>query len=271
MKEEEIIKSICKKYKKEIWSRFNKSIKEFNLINENDKIMVCISGGKDSMLLAKCLEELKRHSYYHFDLEYVVMNPGYKEENLNLLKENLKKLNIKAKIFDSDIFDVCEKIANSNPCYLCARMRRGFLYSKAKELGCNKIALGHHFDDVIETILLNIFYAGEYKTMMPKLKSTNFPGLELIRPFYYVHESDIKAWAKYLNLNFLNCACRVTNGEVSSKRQEVKELIQRLKQGNENVDIHILRSSFNVNLDSIIGYKKKNKNYFFLDDYDNNL
>ena len=162
----DIIKSICKKYKKEIWSRFNKAIKEFELIKENDKIMVCISGGKDSMLLAKCLEELKRHSHYKFDLEYVVMNPGYKEENLDLLKENLNKLNIDAKIYDSDIFLVCDKISKDNPCYLCARMRRGFLYSKAKELGCNKIALGHHFDDVIETIMLNVLYAGEYKTMI---------------------------------------------------------------------------------------------------------
>ncbi len=267
MKNEDIIKSITKKYKKEIWSRFNKGIKEFNLINENDKIMVCISGGKDSMLLAKCLEELKRHSYYKFDLEYVVMNPGYKKENLDLLKENLKKLNINAKIFDSDIFEVCEKVSKDNPCYLCARMRRGFLYSKALELGCNKIALGHHFDDVIETILLNILYAGVYKTMMPKLKSTNFEGIELIRPFYYVHEEDIKAWVNYLNLHFLNCACSVTNGEVSSKRKEVKELIRSLKKNNENVDIHILRSSFNVNIESIVGYTDSDGNHLFLDKY----
>ena len=267
MKNEDIIKSITKKYKKEIWSRFNKAIKEFKLIEENDKIMVCISGGKDSMLLAKCLEELKRHSYYHFDLEYVVMNPGYKQENLALLKSNLEKLNIKATIFDSDIFAVCDKISKENPCYLCARMRRGWLYSKAKELGCNKIALGHHFDDVIETIMLNILYAGEYKTMMPKLKSTNFEGLELIRPFYYVHESDIKDWVKYLDLKFLNCACSVTDGSVESKRKEVKELIKTLKKDNPNVDIHILRSSFNVNLDSIIGYKDNEKEYSFLDDY----
>ena len=229
--------------------------------------MVCISGGKDSMLLAKCMEELMRHSYYKFSLEYVVMNPGYKEENLNLLKENLEKLNINAHIFDSDIFAVCDKISKDNPCYLCARMRRGFLYNKAKELGCNKIALGHHFDDVIETIMLNVLYAGEYKTMMPKLKSTNFPGLELIRPFYYVHEEDIKSWSNYLNLHFLNCACSVTTGEVSSKRSEVKELIKKLKEDNENVDIHILRSSFNVNLDSIVGYKDKDGEHSFLDNY----
>lgn len=264
----DIIKSICKKYKREIWSRFIKAIKEFELISENDKIMVCISGGKDSMLLAKCLEELKRHSCYKFDLEYVVMNPGYKEENLNLLKENLSKLNINAHIFDSDIFLVCDKISKDNPCYLCARMRRGFLYNKAKELGCNKIALGHHFDDVIETIMLNILYAGEYKTMMPKLKSTNFKGIELIRPFYYVHEDDIKSWANYLGLHFLNCACSVTNGEVSSKRQEVKELIKKLKETNPDVDVHILRSSQNINLDAVIGYKDKDGEHSFLDDYE---
>ncbi len=268
MDNDEIIKSITKKYRKEIWSRFNKAIKEFELIKENDKIMVCISGGKDSMLLAKCLEELKRHSHYKFDLEYVVMNPGYKKENLDLLKENLEKLNINAHIFDSDIFSVCDSIAKENPCYLCARMRRGFLYSKAKELGCNKIALGHHFDDVIETIMLNILYAGEYKTMMPKLKSTNFEGLELIRPFYYVHESDIKSWVNYIGLHFLNCACSVTDGSVESKRKEIKKLIKKLKETNPNVDIHILRSAFNVNVDSIVGFKDDKGKHIFLDIYD---
>ena len=267
MKNEEIVKSITKKYRKEIWSRFNKGIKEFNLIKDNDKIMVCISGGKDSMLLAKCLEELQRHSYYKFSLCYVVMNPGYQQKNLNLLKENLKKLNINASIINSDIFAVCNKISKDDPCYLCARMRRGWLYNKAKELGCNKIALGHHFDDVIETIMLNILYAGEYKTMLPKLKSTNFEGMELIRPFYYVHEEDIKNWCNYLNLKFLNCACSVTNGEVESKRKEVKKLIKDLKKINYNVDINILRSSFNVNLDNIISYKLKEKVYSFLDEY----
>lgn len=267
MNNDDIIKSICKKYKKEIWSRFNKAIKEFSLIEDNDKIMVCISGGKDSMLLAKCMEELKRHSYYKFDLEYLVMNPGYKEENLNLLKENLDKLNINAHIVESDIFAVCDKISRDSPCYLCARMRRGFLYSKAKELGCNKIALGHHFDDAIETIMLNILYAGEYKCMMPKLKSTNFPELELIRPLYYVHEEDIITWSKYLKLKFLDCACSVSKGEVSSKRKEIKNLIKELKKENENIDIHILRSSFNVNLESIIGYKDSNGKHSFMDEY----
>ena len=270
MNYKEIEKSIVKKFRKTIWVRFIRAINEYKLIEENDHLMICISGGKDSMLLAKCIEELQRHSQIKFNAEYVVMNPGYKEENLNLLKENLEKLNIKAEIFDSDIFSVIEKISKEEPCYLCARMRRGVLYNKAKELGCNKIVLGHHFDDVIETIMLNVLYAGEYKTMMPKLKSTNFSGLELIRPFYFVHEEDIKAWAKYNDLKFLNCACSVTDGslEHESKRKEIKELIKSLKEINFNVDINILRSSENVNLDSILGFKKAGKKTMFLDNYD---
>lgn len=261
-------KSIVKKYRKTIWVRFIRAINDYHLIEENDKLMVCISGGKDSMLLAKCIEELSRHSKIKFTAEYVVMNPGYKEENLKLLKKNLQLLNIKASIFNSDIFEVVSKIAKESPCYLCARMRRGVLYSKAKELGCNKIVLGHHFNDVIETIMLNILYAGEYKTMLPKLKSVNFEGIELIRPFYYVHEDDIKSWAKYNNLQFLNCACSVTSGEVSSKRKEVKNLIKDLKEINPNVDINILRSSENVNIDSILGYKNNGQKVSFLDEYD---
>ena len=274
MNYKEIENSIIKKFRKTIWVRFVRAINEYNLIEPNDKIMVCISGGKDSMLLAKCFEELKRHGKFDFDVSYVVMNPGYKQENLDLLKENLGKLNIKAEIFNSDIFQVVEKIAQSEPCYMCARMRRGVLYNKAKELGCNKIALGHHFDDVIETIMLNILYAGEYKTMMPKLKSVNFPGLELIRPFYYVHEEDIKAWVKHCDLHFLNCACSVTDGTIDheSKRKEIKELIENLKKINKNVDINILRSSENVNLDSILGYKENGEKHLFLENYkDDNL
>ena len=261
----DIERSIIKKYRSTIYRKFINAVKDYDLIKENDKICICISGGKDSFLLAKCMQELQKHSKYKFDLEYIVMNPGYKEENINLINKNLKLLNIEAKIYKSNIFE--EIINTVSPCYLCARKRRGNLYNKAKELGCNKIALGHHFDDVIETIMLNILYAGEYKTMMPKLKSTNFEGLELIRPFYYVHESDIKDWVKYLDLKFLNCACSVTDGSVESKRKEVKELIKTLKKDNPNVDIHILRSSFNVNLDSVIGYKDNGEEYSFLDDY----
>ena len=269
MNYKDIENSIIKKFRKTIWVRFVRAINEYNLIEPNDKIMVCISGGKDSMLLAKCFEELKRHGKFDFDVCYVVMNPGYKQENLDLLKENLEKLNIKAEIFNSDIFQVVEKIAQSEPCYMCARMRRGVLYNKAQELGCNKIALGHHFDDVIETIMLNVLYAGEYKTMMPKLKSINFPGLELIRPFYYVHEEDIKAWANHCELKFLDCACSVTDGTIihESKRKEIKELIKELRKVNKNVDINILRSSENVNLDSILGYKENGEKHLFLDNY----
>lgn len=268
MEYQEIEKSIVKKFRKTIWVRFIRAINEYQMISDNDKIMVCISGGKDSMLLAKCFEELKRHSKFRFEVCYVVMNPGYVEENLNLLKSNLQRLNIKAEIFDSDIFKVVDEIAKDEPCYLCARMRRGVLYNKAQELGCNKIALGHHFDDVIETIMLNILYAGEYKTMMPRLKSANFKGLELIRPFYYVHEEDIINWVQYNNLHFLNCACRVTNGQIESKRKEIKNLIKDLLKINKNVDINILRSSCNVNLDSVIGYKKDNHKINFLENYE---
>lgn len=265
----DIEKSIVKKYRKEIWVRFVRAINDYELIQEGDKIMCCISGGKDSMLLAKCFEELKRHGKMNFDVKYVVMNPGYKEENINLLKENIKKLNIDAEIFNSDIFQVCDKISKENPCYLCARMRRGVLYNHAKEIGCNKIALGHHFDDVIETILLNILYAGEYKTMLPKLKSENFEGLELIRPFYYVHEEDIKSWVKYNELKFLNCACSLTDGslEKDSKRKEIKELIKMLRTVNKNVDINILRSSENVNLEGILGYRKNKEKHSYLEEY----
>lgn len=269
----EIEKSIVKKFRKTIWCRFVRAINEFNLINENDKIMVCISGGKDSMLLAKCFEELHQHSKFVFDVCYVVMNPGYQKENLDLLKENLKKLNIDAEIFDSDIFNVVSKISKDNPCYMCARMRRGVLYNYAKEKGCNKIALGHHFDDVIETILLNVLYAGEYKTMMPKLHSENFSDMELIRPLYYVHEADIKNWVEYCGLKFLNCACSVTDGSIEkdSKRKEVKKLINDLRVINKNVDINILRSSENVNIDAILGYKKNSQKISFLDTYKENV
>ena len=220
------------------------------------------------MLLAKMFQELKRHGRINFDLEFIVMNPGYNEENLNLIKSNLEKLNIPAHIFDSNIFEVADNYGGESPCYLCARMRRGALYSKAQELGCNKIALGHHFNDVIETIMLNILYAGEYKTMMPKLKAENFKGLELIRPMYYVKEEDVIAWAKYNELNFINCACKMTSRrEDEGKRKEIKKLIAKLKEINDNVDINILRSSENVNIDSIIAYKEDKKKISFLDKY----
>ncbi len=269
-KYKEIERSIIKTYRKEIWSKFVKAVKEYELVNENDKIMVCISGGKDSFLLAKCIQELQRHGKFPFQAHYVVMNPGYNETNLELIKENAKKLNIPIEIFESDIFNIVKDIKES-PCYLCARMRRGYLYSKAKELGCNKIALGHHFNDVIETTLLSIFYGSEVKTMMPKLPSENFEGLELIRPLYFIKEENILSWVKSNDLKFLNCACRFTEdyalNKTDSKREEIKKLIKELKNKNPNIDDNIFTSMTNVNLNCVVGYKKGNEKYNFLDKY----
>ena len=267
----EIERSIITKYRKDIWSKFVRAVQDYKLINENDKVMVCISGGKDSFLLAKCIEELERHGKVKFETKYVVMNPGYAENNKDLIYENAKRLNIPITIFDSDIFDVVNTISEEKPCYLCARMRRGFLYSKAKELGCNKIALGHHFDDVIETTLLSMFYGSEVKTMMPKLHSDNYEGLELIRPLYLVKEDAIISWKNYNKLVFLNCACKFTERsehENNSKRREIKNLISELKKVNPNIDYNIFKSTFNVNLNTILGYYKYDEKYFFLDDYD---
>ena len=268
----EIERSIITKFRKDIYSKVVKAVSDYKLINENDKIMVCISGGKDSFLMAKCIEELSKHGKFPFEVHYVVMDPGYTEVNRNFIKENAELLNIPIEIFESDIFDVVSKIDKS-PCYLCARMRRGFLYSKAKELGCNKIALGHHFDDVIETTLLSMFYGAEVKTMMPKLHSDNFEGLELIRPMYLVKEQDIISWAKYNDLSFLNCACRFTEGcslinDGTSKRLEMKELIKKLRKVNPDIDHNIFKAVDNVNLNCILGYVKEKEKHSFLDEYD---
>ena len=249
-----------------------KAVAEYELINENDNVMVCISGGKDSFLLAKCIEELQKHGKFPFKAHYVLMNPGYDEESLNTIKNNAKILNVNLEIFDSNIFDVISNVDDS-PCYLCARMRRGFLYNRAKELGCNKIALGHHFNDVIETSLLSLFYSSEVKTMMPKLHSTNFEGLELIRPLYLVKEDDIISWKNYNELSFINCACPLTNGcslidDGTSKRKEMKELIKRMQKRNKNVDNNIFTALNNVNLNCVLGYNKDEKKYSFLDEYD---
>ena len=265
----DIEKSVIKKFRKEIWSKFIKAIKDFGLICDGDNIAVCISGGKDSFLLAKCMQEIKKHGKIEFDVKFICMNPGYNEENLNMIKDNANKLNIDLNIFESPIFDIVDKQEKS-PCYLCARMRRGYLYNKAKELGCNKIALGHHFDDVVETILLSTFYASDYKTMLPILNSTNFEGMKLIRPLYYVKENDIIRWVNYNNLKFINCACKFTekNNDVNnnSKRKEIKELLKELRKVNPNIDNNIMKSTFNVNLNTIIGYTDKNGNYkSFLD------
>ena len=268
----EIERSIIKKYRKDIWSKFIKAVKEYELINENDKIMVCISGGKDSFLLAKCIQELERHGKVPFTAEYVVMNPGYNEKHRNNILDNAKILNIPIKVFKSDIFEVVDKISYESPCYMCAKMRRGYLYNKAKELRCNKIALGHHFNDVIETTLLSMFYGSEIKTMMPKLHSDNFPGIELIRPLYLVEESSIISWKNTNDLTFINCACRFTErvdqiDSGISKRKEIKELIKSLKEINPSIDRNIFTSMNNVNLNCILGTKKDGVYKSFLEDY----
>ena len=271
---QEIERSIIKKYRKDIWSKFVKAIIDYELIKENDKVMVCISGGKDSFLLAKCIEELIKHGKFKFEARYVCMNPGYNEVNKELILENAKKLNVKLEMFETNIFNTVASLTEGSPCYLCARMRRGNLYSKAKELGCNKIALGHHFDDVIETTLLSMFYGSEIKTMMPKLHSDNFPGLELIRPMYLIKEEDILAWKNYNKLTFINCACRFTencsiNDDGTSKRLAMKNLVKELRKQNKNIDYNIFKALDNVNLECILGTKKYGEYHSFLEEYDN--
>lgn len=267
---QQIERSIIKKYRKPIWNQFIGGLKDYRMIEAGDKIAVCISGGKDSFLLAKCLQELQRHgSEVPFELEFIVMDPGYRPENRQRIEALLQELDIPAHIYDSPIFSVVEKQGGS-PCYLCARMRRGYLYRFAKELGCNKIALGHHFDDVIETIMMSMLYAAEMRTMMPKLHSLNFEGMELIRPLYLVREKDITAWARYNELEFVRCACSVTDSaseEFGSKRAEVKDLLAQLRKVNPQVDINIFRSAENVNLETIIGYRKGDKYTSFLEEY----
>ena len=271
-KYKEIERSIIKKYRKDIWSKFVKAVKDYELIKENDNIMVCISGGKDSFLLAKCIQELEKHGNVKFKARYVVMNPGYNEYNTNIILDVAKVLGVPIEMFESDIFDVVSKISFDSPCYMCAKMRRGYLYSKAQELGCNKIALGHHFNDVIETTLLSMFYGSEIKTMMPKLHSDNFPGIELIRPLYLVNEDAIISWKNYNELNFINCACKfteecaLTDNEIS-KRKEIKQLIKKLKEINPNIDRNIFKSIDNVNLNCILGTKKDGVYKSFLEDY----
>ena len=271
-KYEEVERSIIKKFRKEIWCKFTKAVRDYKLINKNDKVMVCISGGKDSFLLAKCIQELKKHDKIHFDAVYVSMNPGYKEENKDLIINNAKLLNIPLEMFETDIFDVVYNVSSKAPCYLCARMRRGHLYNKAKELGCNKIVLGHHFDDVIETTLLSLFYGAEIKTMLPKLHSDNFEGLELIRPMCYIKEEDIISWKNYNDLKFLNCACKFTEkseiDESASKRKLMKKLITELRKDNPDVDRNIYKAMDNVNLECVLGTKKNGEYTSFLDHYE---
>lgn len=269
----EIEQSIRKKFRKTIWCRFTRAVREYELVKEGDKIAVCISGGKDSMLMAKLFQELKRHNKFNFEVVFLVMDPGYSPANRQIIEANAKRMNIPITIFKSDIFDAVFNIEKS-PCYLCARMRRGHLYSKAKELGCNKIALGHHYDDVIETILMGMLYGAQMQTMMPKLHSTNFEGMELIRPLYLIREDDIKKWRDSNDLHFIQCACKFTDtcstcgSENTSKRVEVKNLIRQLKETNPFVESNIFKSVENVNLSTVIAYKKDGVKHHFLDDYD---
>ena len=266
--------SLRKKFKKTIWSKFTKAITNYELVKPGDAIAVCISGGKDSMLMAKCFQELKRHNKFDFEVKFLVMDPGYSAANRRIIEENARNLNIPITVFESDIFDSVYHVEKS-PCYLCARMRRGHLYHFAKELGCNKIALGHHYDDVIETILMGMLYGAQIQTMMPKLHSTNFEGMELIRPLYLVREDDIKAWRDYNGLHFIQCACKFTdtcstcnNEENRSKRVEIKELIRTLKQSNPYVEGNIFKSVENVNLDTVVAYKQNGVRHTFLEGYD---
>ena len=269
---EDVERSIRKKFSKTIWGRFTAALLEYELLEEGDKVAVCISGGKDSMLMAKLFQELKRHNKYEFSVEYIVMDPGYNKENREKIEQNAKALNVPIHIFETDIFSSVFNV-EKNPCYLCARMRRGNLYKTARSLGCNKIALGHHFDDVIETILMGMLYGGQVQTMMPKLHSTNFEGMELIRPMYLIREKDIVRWCDYNNLSFIRCACKFTeqieteDKENTSKRKEIKALIQELKKTNPQVESNIFRSVENVNIDTVVSYKQSGVVHNFLETY----
>lgn len=274
---EQIEKSLSKKFKKDIFSRFTKAIVDYELVREGDKIAVCISGGKDSMCMAKLFQELKKHDKFPFELVFLVMDPGYSDINRKMIESNAALMGIPLEIFETRIFDAVDNIDKS-PCYLCARMRRGYLYRRAQDLGCNKIALGHHFDDVIETVLMGMLYSGQYQSMMPKLHSTNFPGMELIRPMYLVRESDIESWRDYNGLTFLRCACRFTEAqemkasgrsvkEGDSKRLETKRLIAELKKTNPFVEANIFKATQNVVLNKVLGYKQHGEKHSFLEDY----
>lgn len=265
---EEIERSIIKRYRKHIWTKFVRAINDYKLIEEGDRIAIAISGGKDSLLMAKLFQELKKHGKMNFELEFIAMNPGYHPNIKELLIDNCKYLNIPIHIFDSGIFEVVDKIAKDYPCYMCAKMRRGALYNKAKELGCNKLSLGHHFNDVIETNLLNILYSGNFKTMLPKLKASNFEDIELIRPMYYIEEAAIERFTQNSGIWPLNCACMVSAEKIGNKRYEIKALIKELKKTFKDVDKSIFQSAANVNLDSILGFEKGGKKYSFLDIYD---
>ncbi len=268
----QIERSIITKYRKKIWSKFVNGVKEYELIQEGDRIAICISGGKDSMLLAKCMQELLRHGKFHFELVFLVMDPGYNAINIDLVRSNAELLNIPIEVFQSPIFEVVDNV-DGTPCYLCARMRRGYLYKEAKARGCNKIALGHHFDDVIETTMLSMLYSGEIKTMMPKLHSQNYEGMELIRPLYNVREEHIIAWRNSNNLKFVHCGCPLTENKTAksyvspSKRKEVKGLIRSFREINPHIEMNLFRSTQNINLNTVLGYRKDGDYHSFLDTY----
>lgn len=269
-------RSIITKFRKGIWTKFLQAVKKYKLIEEGDKIAVCVSGGKDSMLLAKCVQELKKHSEIQFDAEYIVMNPGYSAENLERIESNLRLLEIPARIYQSDIFDVNDLIGGEHPCYLCARMRRGFLYARAKELGCNKIALGHHMSDVIETTLMSMFFGGQIQGMMPKINSTHFEGMQLIRPLYCVLDDEIIHWKDYNNLQFIACACKLTENlspgeQGQSARQDIKKLIKDFRTRNPDVDASIFKSLHNVQLDTLPEFKYKGETYDFNGKYERGI
>lgn len=264
----EIEKSIIKRYRKHIWSPFIKAIKDYKLIENGDKIAVAISGGKDSMLLAKLFQELKRHGQMDFEYEFIAMDPGYHPKIKELMIDNCNYLDIPVYVFESRIFEIADEIAQDYPCYMCARMRRGALYSKARELGCNKLALGHHFNDVIETTMLNVLCSGNFKTMLPKLKSTNFENIELIRPMYYIRERYIELFTQNSGIWPLNCACMVAAKKTSNKRTEIKHLIESLKDDFKDVDKSIFMAAQNVNMDAIIGWEKDGQKHFYLDEYE---
>ncbi|SHH09547.1 tRNA(Ile)-lysidine synthase TilS/MesJ [Anaerosphaera aminiphila DSM 21120] len=263
----DIERSIIKTYRKNIWVKFIRAINEFEMIADGDKIAIAISGGKDSLTLAKLFQELQKHGKMNFELEFIAMDPGFKEENRKLLEYNCNYLNIPVKIHNSDIFEVANRVAGDSPCYMCARMRRGNLYAKAQELGCNKLALGHHFNDVVETIMLNVLFAGNFKTMMPKLHSDNFKGLELIRPMYYIEEEAIIRFMKSTGLNALDCACTIAEKKEGNMRFYVKDLIKEIKGVHENADINILRSAENINMGAIVGWKTRDEKHSFLENY----
>lgn len=262
---QELERSIITKFRSKLWSKFTKGINDYNLVKEGDKIAVCISGGKDSLLMAKLFQELQRHGNINFELEFISMNPGFDEDNTALLRDTTEKLGIPVKEFDTKIFDIAYKIAKDYPCFICAKMRRGALYDYAQKLGCNKIALGHHYNDFIETTMMNILYAGSFKTMLPKLPAKNYEGMELIRPLVYLRERDIISYTMYNKIRVMNCGCVVAAKKTSSKRREVKELIETLRKDNPDVEKSIFSAARNVNIDAVIGYTENGKQHMFFD------